>query len=160
LESQRLRDKRDDRVHAGSDGKLEIPKKLTGEGTAAESAETLTSFVIGQPLRLRVTDRDMNLNPRGRDKLSVTVRNARAENEVAILEETGVNTGIFEGAVRTGLSIGERVPATVSVYDGESITVTYVDQARANGARNADLIYTVKSASPVTSPGAKTVAAK
>ena len=36
------------------------------------------SFIIGEPFRLRVTDRDMNLNPDYRDKIAVTVRNERA----------------------------------------------------------------------------------
>ena len=64
---------------------------------------------VGEPLRIRVTDRDMNLNEKVKDKVSVTVRNARGEQEVAILEETGRDTGVFEGSVRTALALGERV---------------------------------------------------
>lgn len=56
----------------------------------------------------------------------------RGESEVAILEETGVSSGILEGSVRTILSIGERIPAALSVVEGETVRVTYVDQARAN----------------------------
>ena len=82
----------------------------------------------------------MNLNEKVKDKVSVTVRNARGEQEVAILEETGRDTGVFEGSVRTALALGEQVPGVVSVYEGESLTVTYVDQARANGARNAEIV--------------------
>ena len=139
-----------DALLAGSDGKLEIPKALSSETVGAKTDETMTTFIIGQPLRLRVTDRDMDLNDRFRDKVSVTVRNSAGESEVAILEETGPSTGIFEGAVRTMLSIGERIPASLGVTEGESITVTYIDQARANGARNAELIYKVKPATVVT----------
>jgi hypothetical protein len=137
----------------GADGTLEIPAKLGGEGAATEATETRNAFVIGEPLRLRVTDRDMNLNPRHRDKVAVTVRSARGEPQVAVLEETDPESGTFEGAVRTALALGEPVPATLSVYEGESVTVTYVDQARANGARNADLVYTVRAATPLTTAG-------
>ena len=135
----------------GSDGTLEIPAKLTAEGSAAEAHETRNAFVIGEPLRLRVTDRDMNLNPNYRDKVAVTVRNPRGQQTIAILEETTPSSGIFEGAVRTGLEMGTPVPATLSVYDGESVTVTYIDQARANGGRNASVTYHVQAALPLTS---------
>ena len=134
----------------GSDGTLEIPAKLTGEGNEAEAHETRNAFVIGEPLRLRVTDRDMNLNPNYRDKVAVTVRNPRGQQTIAILEETTPSSGIFEGAVRTGLELGTPLPATLSVYDGESVTVTYIDQARANGGRNASVTYHVRAALPLT----------
>ena len=40
--------------------------------------------------------------------------------------------------------MGTPVPATLSVYDGETVTVTYIDQARGNGARNAAVTYHVR----------------
>jgi hypothetical protein len=124
----------------GSDGHVEFPDKLTAEAGAVASKKTIKAFVLGEPLRIRVTDRDMNLNDKVKDKVSVTVRNARGEQEIAILEETGADTGVFEGSVRTALDIGERSVGSISAYEGESLTVTYVDQARANGARNTEIV--------------------
>jgi hypothetical protein len=136
---------------AGSDGKLEIPERLTHEDGPGDPKKTVNAVVLGQPLRLRVTDRDMNLNDKVQDKVSVTVRNPRTgDSEVAILTETGADTGVFEGSVRTGLDLGEKIPGVVSAYEGETLHVTYLDQARANGARNVEVTYDVKTASPIT----------
>lgn len=137
---------------AGSDGKLEIPAKLSWERSAEEADKVLETFVVGEPLRIRVTDRDMNLNSDKRDKVSVTIR-AGGEQEVAILEETGNDTGAFEGSIRTALSFGERVPGTLSVYEGQKIQIAYIDQARANGARNTQLKFTVQAGAVVTGAG-------
>jgi hypothetical protein len=135
---------------AGSDGKLEIPERLTNEDGPGNPKKTVNGVILGQPLRLRVTDRDMNLNDKVQDKVSVTVRNPRTgDSEVAILTETGPDTGVFEGSVRTGLDLGEKIPGVVSAYEGETLRVTYLDQARANGARNVEVTYDVKTASPV-----------
>lgn len=135
----------------GSDGKLEIPEQLADEtGGKGDPTKTTSSIVVGQPLRLRVSDGDMNLNDRLEDKVMVTVANpANGDSQVAILKETGADTGIFEGAIRTALDIGEKVPGVVSVFDGQKLRVTYVDQARANGARDAKVALDVKAASPV-----------
>ncbi len=140
---------------AGSDGKLEIPARLSWERSADDKDTLLQSFVVGEPLRIRVTDRDMNLSSASRDKISVTARSAHGVQEVAILEETGDDTGVFEGSIRTALSYGERVPGTLSVYEGEKIAITYIDQARANGARNAQLQFTVRAGAVVTARGTR-----
>jgi hypothetical protein len=133
----------------GSDGVVEFPAKLTAEAGPDAAKKTVKAFVVGEPLRIRVTDRDMNLNDKVKDKISVTVRNARGDQEIAILEETGPATGIFEGSVRTALALGERVPGILSVYEGESVSAIYVDQARANGARNTEIISKITAGSSV-----------
>jgi hypothetical protein len=130
---------------AGSDGRVEFPAKLASEVGPIAAKRTVNAFVVGEPLRIRVIDRDMNLNDKVKDKVSVTVRNARGEQEVAILEETGPETGIFEGSVRTSFDIGERTPGSLSVNEGESVSVTYIDQARANGARNTEIINRISA---------------
>ncbi len=124
---------------------------MTAEAGPVAAKKTVTAFVAGEPLRIRVIDRDMNLNDKVKDKVSVTIRNARGEQEVAILEETGADTGIFEGSIRTALDIGERVPGALSVYEGESLTVAYIDQARANGARNTEIVSKIKAGPTVMS---------
>jgi hypothetical protein len=134
----------------GSDGKLEIPEQLTDEDGKGDPTKTTTSIVVGQPLRLRVTDGDMNLNARVADKVMVTVANpSNGDSQVAILKETGPDSGVFEGAIRTALDIGEKVPGFVSVFEGQTIRVAYVDQARSNGARDAKVVLEVRAASPI-----------
>lgn len=127
----------------GSDGTLDVNPQ---DDAAIKSPRV----VIGQPLRIRVTDSDMNLNDRVQDKLVVHVNNPRTtDNEVAVLQETGVKTGVFEGAVRTALDIGEKVPGTVSCFEGEKLRLVYLDQARGNGARNIKVTRDVRTSSPV-----------
>lgn len=132
---------------AGSDGKLEAVDKLTAELKPGEKSKTLNSIAIGDPLKLRVTDPDMNLSDKRRDKLSVTVKTrGGGENQVLILEETGEKTGIFEGAIRTDLNLGETNKGTLSLFEGETIDMIYLDQARANGARNVEVKLPIKTA--------------
>jgi hypothetical protein len=133
----------------GSDGRVEFPDKLAVEVGPGAKTKDLKAFVLGEPLRIRVTDHDMNLNEKVKDKVSVTVKNPRGEQEVAILEETGRDTGVFEGSVRTALSLGEKIPGVVSAYEGEPLTVTYIDQARANGARNVEIVSKIVAGSSV-----------
>ena len=70
----------------GSDGRMEFPaaSHFRNRATLDRSAYP-SAFVVGEPLRIRVIDRDMNLNDQVKDKVSVTVRNGRGEQEVAIL---------------------------------------------------------------------------
>lgn len=120
-----------DLLLSGSDAKIE----LADEPTAGKPA----LLIPGQALRLRVTDGDMDLSPTVRDKIMVTLKPAHGGQQLMICEETGPATGVFTGAVSTGLSVGDDQPGVLSVYEGETVDAVYLDQARANGARNADV---------------------
>jgi len=112
----------------GSDAKVEI--------VGADGKEVLRSILPGQAFRVRVTDPDMNLDERKKDKISVTVRTATGSTETMILEETGLETGVFVGAMPTRLNIGKRQQGRLDVFEGETVTVEYLDQVRAYGERN------------------------
>ncbi len=137
-----------DLLLAGSDGAVEV---LCGDGDRAK-----TVLAVGEPLRLRVGDSDMDLDPTARDKVMVTIK-AHGGQQIAVLEETGGSTGVFEGAVSTALALDQPVPAVLSVYEGERVSIVYTDQARANGAREALLSTSVVFGSAVmgTAPTAK-----
>lgn len=134
-----------DLLLAGSDGAVEV---LCGDGDKAR-----TVLAVGEPLRLRVSDSDMDLDPAARDKVMVTIKDARAGQQIAVLEETGGSTGVFEGAVTTALALDQPVPAVLSVFEGERVSIVYVDQARANGAREALLTTSVAFGSAVMGAG-------
>lgn len=135
-----------DALFAGADGMIEAIEKLTSELKVGETGTVARTLIIGAPLKLRVTDPDMNLADRRKDKVAVTVRSANGDSEVAILEETGDTTAVFEGALRTALSLGEPLSGTLSLYEGERVTATYTDQARADGSRNREVKATVTCA--------------
>ncbi|MCZ7645778.1 MAG: hypothetical protein M5U26_10920 [Planctomycetota bacterium] len=142
---------------SGSNGKLDLPAKLSNEEGAPKPGteeKPLRALVIGDPLRVRVTDLDMNLDDAKRDKVSVTVKTPHGDTEVAILEETGEKTGIFEGGLRTALELGEPVPGTLSLYEGEEVEVIYDDQARADGTRNVRLTRKLTTAAGIVGLGA------
>lgn len=121
-----------DLLLAGSDGTLEM---------VDEQGKPLTrALAVGQPLRLVVKDRDMDLRPDARDQVLATVRTKRGTSRTAVLDETGPSTGVFTGALGTALALDED-PAggSLGAYEGERAEAVYIDQARANGARNAEV---------------------
>ncbi len=120
-----------DLLLSGSDAKLELANQIDGG--------TPVLLIPGQPLRLRVIDGDMDLSATVRDKIMVTLKPSHGGQQLMICEETGPATGIFTGSVSTALSVGDDQPGTLAVYEGETVDALYLDQARANGARNADV---------------------
>jgi hypothetical protein len=126
----------------GSDARIEL--------LGTDGKETLRALIPGQSFRVRVTDPDMNLDDRKKDRVSVSVRSAGGV-ETLILEETAERTGVFVGAVPTRLNIGKGRPGLLEVFEGETITVEYLDQARAYGERDVP----IKATFPVGSIGMK-----
>ncbi len=114
----------------GSDGRIEL---LDPEDTQTDS------LFPGQPLRVRVVDPDMNLSELRRDKIGVTARTASGDTEPLILEETQAGSGVFEGALQTTLSIGSSQHDRLELFEGETVSVQYIDQARAFGERNVPI---------------------
>ncbi|MFH0940218.1 MAG: sugar-binding protein [Planctomycetota bacterium] len=131
---------------AGSDSKLELPDRLTSELKENETTRPSRALVIGEPLKIKLTDTDMNLSDKRRDKLSVTVKSSTGSNAIVVLEETSEKTGIFEGVVATTLNIGDPSVGTLALFEGELVDVIYFDQARANGARNVEVKLSIKAA--------------
>jgi hypothetical protein len=125
-----------DLLLAGSDGVLEL-------------SDATAPLVVGRPLRLRVRDSDMDLAPDHADRVMVTLRPSHGSEQIAILEETGPATGVFEGAVSTALALDDDQPGMLALYAGERIDVIYTDQARSNGARNAEVRLSSTVSSPV-----------
>jgi len=127
-----------DLLLAGSDAKVEL---------AERSAPTPALLLPGKPVQLRVVDGDMDLSSARRDKVMVTMRPAHGGQHVVVLEETGPATGIFEGSTSTALALGDDQPGVLAVYEGERVDACYLDQARANGARNAEVRLQLRFAS-------------
>lgn len=126
----------------GSDAKIEL---ITRDG-----AKTQPAIVPGEPVHIRVTDPDMNLDDRVKDKISVTLRAASGDTETLILEETGPSTGVFTGSIGSRLNIGSRQPGVFEVFEGETAVIEYIDQARAFGERNLPIEATFRVGSAGT----------
>jgi len=84
----------------------------------------------GEPLFIRLTDLDQNLNPTVAETVIVTVKNpANGDTEVIQLTETGTNTGIFTGYLPTGNVAATSYNGILSVKAGDTLSVGYVDVA-------------------------------
>ena len=117
---------------------------LAGSNATLERAEVrerghFPPLVAGQPVRLRVTDADMNLDPTQPDRVEVTLQTDHGRNQRAALTETGKSTGVFIGSIATTPALDEDPPGVLGVNPGERIKVTYIDQVRSDGAKDTEV---------------------
>lgn len=84
---------------------------------------------LGEPLFIRLTDKDQNLNSAQAETVIVTVRNSsNGDVEVIRLTETGPDTGVFVGYLAT-TSNSPMTPynGRMSVKIGNILTASYID---------------------------------
>ena len=128
-------------VETGNTGELQIYSADSG-AIISGSAVGTGSFNVGERLRIRLTDEDLNLSPVVSDGAKVTAwGNVVADNVQIIVRETAINSAVFEGNVLTqkGESsiIEGNLPITTDeilrITDKEVITVVYIDEITATG---------------------------
>ena len=128
-------------VETGDTGELEIYSADSGAIISGSVVGT-GSFNVGERLRIRLTDKDLNLSSSASDSATVAVRgNVVADNVQIIVRETSINSGVFEGNLPTqkGESsvIEGNTPATTAeilhITDKEVITAVYIDDITATG---------------------------
>jgi uncharacterized repeat protein (TIGR01451 family) len=91
---------------------------------------TATQIHQGEPLFIRLTDPDQNLDKTKAETVIVTVRNTdNGDVEVIRLTETGPNTGVFVGYLPTATasSTVTSYNGSMSVSAGNTLTTRYVD---------------------------------
>jgi fimbrial isopeptide formation D2 family protein len=82
----------------------------------------------GDPLFLKLTDLDQNLDRTARETVTVTITDAESgDTEIILLTETGPDTGIFVGYTPTGDASTTPFSGTLTVTTGSSLTSRYVD---------------------------------
>ena len=128
-------------VETGDTGELEIYSADSGVIISGSAAGT-GSFNVGERLRIRLTDKDLNLSPMVSDSATVAVwGNVVADNVQIIVRETSINSGVFEGNLPTqkgesSITEGDTPTATdemLQITDKEVITVAYLDEITAIG---------------------------
>ncbi len=149
VETSRHPDTWGDVLLAGSAGKVECIEKLASELKPGESAATSNYIHVGDLLRIRVSDGDMNLSDKVKDKLAVTVSTPRGQRQMVVLEETTEASGVFEGAIRTRSTQVNRKPDVLSLFEGEPIEMTYIDQCRPDGSRDVPVKLKVATAAAI-----------
>ena len=122
-------------VETGDTGELEIYSADSGVIISGSAVGT-GSFNVGERLRIRLTDKDLNLSPAVSDSAQVVVwGNVVADDVQITVRETSINSAVFEGNLPTqkGESsiIEGDLPITtdevLQITDKEVITAVYID---------------------------------
>jgi len=103
-------------------------------------------------MSISVIDPDLNMDPGRAESVTVAVSiEGEAETKTLTLTETGMNTGVFVGRFSLGWWKTGNVEATLDVkeaasYIGKKVTITYVDDVDATGARRVNVVtLTIKA---------------
>jgi len=95
----------------------------------------------GEPLFIRLTDLDQNLDPALIETVLVTLNvSATGDSEVVRLYETGPDTGIFTGYIQTGPGPAVIRNGILSVAVGARVDGSYVDVADGTDTRAASVM--------------------
>ena len=122
-------------VETGNTGELEIYSADSGVIISGSAVGT-GSFNVGERLRIRLADKDLNLSPAVSDSAKVAVwGNVVADDVQITVRETSINSAVFEGNLPTqkGESsiIEGGTPITtdevLQITDKEVITAVYID---------------------------------
>lgn len=124
-------------------GSVMFVSDLAGNGDVTQSDAGANLFV-------KVTDADRNRNSTTLQTVTVTLTSTQGESETITLTETGVNTGVFTGAIATS-SNWTPVPnnGTLQVMPGGIITASYIDEVDANSIPNQIRTDTVLISPPI-----------
>jgi len=87
-------------------------------------------YTPSDTVTITVVDQDLNTNPSAIDTVSVTIDSSiEPYGETVLLSETGVNTGIFKGAIPLKVGVGAPADGYLEVKDMDNITARYFDMA-------------------------------
>jgi len=90
------------------------------------------TYRVGEPVFVRLTDADKNLNPAVIDFVTVNLAAATVgDTEQLQLQETGLNTGVFVGYVPTSAPPAPANDCVLAAPAGQSVTSSYTDPLNA-----------------------------
>lgn len=93
---------------------------------------TAVQYHMGEPIFIRLTDLDQNLDPAAAETVVVTVSNSvTGDTEVLRLTETGLTTGVFVGYIQSSSVAAVSNNGLLNVVNQSSVLVSYVDVADA-----------------------------
>jgi uncharacterized repeat protein (TIGR01451 family) len=106
---------------------------VAGSGAAIDLSQPVallpfSTFHQGEPLFIRLTDLDQNLDRTRAETVLVTVSDSKTgDSETLQLTETGPDTGVFIGYLQTSPAASVPHDGTLSVVGDSSITARYTD---------------------------------
>ncbi len=81
----------------------------------------------GQPVFIKLTDLDQNLNPAVAETVIVTIKSSNGDSETLRLTETGPSTGVFIGYIQSTFSAVVANDCRLSVAVNTSVNANYTD---------------------------------
>ncbi len=98
---------------------------LTVPGVLRLAAATLYS--AGDPVFIRVTDYDQNLNPALAETITVSVTSGSGDSETLTLTETGVSSGVFSGYIQSAPAANVANSCVLELPASQTLTASYTD---------------------------------
>jgi len=94
-----------------------------------------TDIALGETIQVHLTDNDLDLDPSTAEAYDLTATSSTGESENIHITETGLNTGVFEGSVksREATGSGTNNDGIFEAHVGDVISVTYVDELSSSG---------------------------
>ncbi len=122
---------------------------LTGGGTIdptqTQDVSVASSYNLGEPLFLRLTDSDQNLDFQVLDTTVVTViHDVSGDSETVRLTETGTDTGIFAGYLPSARAAAASGNCVLQGTLNSTVRITYTDPAD-----SADSVQSTANLDPV-----------
>jgi len=115
----------------GSDAKLRFI------GARLDSEDEVRGIVPNEPIGVQVHDADMNINTLKVDRIAAEVSvKERGAALFVVLQETGVNTGIFRASINTQPYFLPARENTLNVRGGDTIRLNYTDARAEYGEKN------------------------
>jgi uncharacterized repeat protein (TIGR01451 family) len=100
-----------------------------------------TVYHGGEPIFIRLTDIDQNVDPLLAETVFVTVTALNTGDSIILeLIETGVNTGIYTGAVQSSSVVTPVNDPTLTITIDETIRVEYTDAADGTDTDSQDVL--------------------
>jgi hypothetical protein len=102
---------------------------LEGQLSAGTLTLNKTTYTAGETIQIDLLDNDLN----GRGTQSVLVQTPSGDRESVILTEVTAGKGLFRGTIATiqkPIAVGD---GTLEAWQGQTVTVTYLDQNHGNG---------------------------
>ncbi|MBC8039819.1 MAG: hypothetical protein H7Y06_04690 [Opitutaceae bacterium] len=101
------------------------------------NGETATAAAAGETLTIQIDDADMNLDAGAREVVAVKVALADGTgSQVLLLNETGPDTGVFQGPCALFGPGAAATSGAVIVVGGQTVQLTYIDAVSGVGQRN------------------------
>lgn len=114
------------------------------------NGEIATAAAAGETLTIQVDDADMNLDAGAREVVAVKVALADGTGaQVLLLNETGSDTGVFQGPCALIGPGAAPVSGAVIVGGGQAVQLSYIDAVTGAGQRNHPIAKNLNIGWPV-----------